>query len=259
MQFSKANAKIEALAAVAELLEYLANDRTVYSFDLISGHSCPMARDCKSRAVIGDDGRRHIEDGPATLFRCFSASQEVQYTALFNVRNGNYMALRGLTTEEMVEAITAVMPDDLGICRIHVGGDMFSEAYFLAWVEIARRNRDRLFYAYTKSLPYWVRNRAAVETLPNLVLTASRGGRCDSMIEEHGLRSVRVCYSEAEAGGLPIDHDDSHAACPSLRGDDFALLLHGTQPKGTEAAEALKSLKKSGTKHSYSRKAKAVA
>jgi len=64
-----------------------------------------------------------------------------------------------------------------------------------------------------------------------------------------------VCYTEAEAGVLPIDHDDSHAACPSLRGDDFALLLHGTQPKGTEAAEALKALRKSGTKHSYSRKA----
>jgi hypothetical protein len=173
------------------------------------------------------------------------------------IRAGNFEALRGLTTDQMVKRIVESMPADLGICRIHVAGDMFSESYFLAWVEIAGRFPDRLFYAYTKSIPYWVNNRAAVAAVPNLVLTASRGGRCDSMIDEHGLRDAKVCYSSAEAGNLPIDHDDSHAACPSLRGESFALLLHGTQPKGTEAAEALKSLRKSGTKHSYSRKAKA--
>jgi len=259
MKFSHANAKIEALMMVPELRRFLDDGRTVYSFDLLSGHSCPFAHDCRSKAVVGGDGRRHIEDGPHTRFRCFSASQEVQYTNVFNVRAGNFENLRGLTTEQIVERLIDAMPDALGICRIHVAGDMFSEAYFLAWLEVARRNPDRLFYAYTKSLPYWTNNRAAVEATPNLVLTASRAGRCDSMIEEHGLRSVRVCFNESEAGGLPIDHDDSHAACPSLRHDDFALLLHGTQPKGTDAAEALKALRKDGVKHSYSRKAKAVA
>jgi hypothetical protein len=258
LKFSNANAKIEALIQVPELRHFLADGRTVYSFDLLSGHSCPMARDCKSRAVVGDDGRRRIEDGPETEFRCFSASQEVQYTNVYNVRSGNFENLRGLTTEQIVERILAAMPDDLGICRIHVGGDLFSEAYLLAWVEIARRNPDRLYYAYTKSLPYWVANRALIEGTPNLVLTASRGGRRDDLIATHGLRSVKVCYTEAEAAGLPIDHDDSHAACPSLRDDDFALLLHGTQPKGSEAAEALKALKRDGVKHSYSRKTAAA-
>jgi hypothetical protein len=36
-----------------------------------------------------------------------------------------------------------------------------------------------------------------------------------------------------------------------LRNQDFALLIHGTQPKGSEAATALKALKGKG---SYSRK-----
>ena len=64
-----------------------------------------------------------------------------------------------------------------------------------------------------------------------------------------------MVYSEAEAValGLAIDHDDSHAARPSLRDQDFALLIHGTQPKGTKASEALKRLKGKG---SYSRKRK---
>ena len=65
-----------------------------------------------------------------------------------------------------------------------------------------------------------------------------------------------MVYSEQEAHdlGLAIDHDDSHAAKPSLRNQSFALMLHGTQPKGTEAAEALKILKRDNVKHSYSRK-----
>ena len=60
-------------------------------------------------------------------------------------------------------------------------------------------------------------------------------------------------FSEAEADalGLDIDHDDSHAARPSLAQQDFALLIHGTQPKDTEASKALKALKGKG---SYSRK-----
>ena len=86
-----------------------------------------------------------------------------------------------------------------------------------------------------------------------LVLTASYGGRYDYMIDQFHLRSAKVVFSEAEADklGLEIDHDDSHAARPSLKNQSFALLLHGTQPKGTSAATALKALKGVG---SYSRK-----
>jgi hypothetical protein len=95
--------------------------------------------------------------------------------------------------------------------------------------------------------------------LDNFVLTASYGGSDDYLIDELGLRSAKVVFSEAEAEklGLEIDHDDSHAARPSTRNQDFALLIHGTQPVGSEAAEALKLLKKNNVKHSYSRKVKA--
>ncbi len=54
--------------------------------------------------------------------------------------------------------------------------------------------------------------------------------------------------------GLEIDHDDSHAAVPEWRNNSFALLVHGVQPKGSKAAEALKILKRDKVKHSYSRK-----
>ena len=87
------------------------------------------------------------------------------------------------------------------------------------------------------------------------MLTASRGGRLDHLIDQHNLRESKVVFSEAEADalGYEIDHTDEHAAIPAIRSESFALLLHGTQPKGSEAAEALKILKKNKVKFSYSK------
>jgi len=114
-----------------------------------------------------------------------------------------------------------------------------------------------LFYAYTKSLKFWIQADAKNLIPDNLVLTASRGGRLDDLIESYNLRETIVVHSEQEAWdkGLEIDHDDSHAANPNSRDKDFALLIHGTQAKGSTAAEALKILKRNKVKHSYSRKA----
>ena len=95
MKFSKANAKIEALSKVPELAKYLEGKRKVYSFDLLSGYSCPFADKCLSKATM-IDGKRKIKDGPNTEFRCFSASQEVQYTNTYNSRKANFDALRGI-------------------------------------------------------------------------------------------------------------------------------------------------------------------
>ena len=77
----------------------------------------------------------------------------------------------------------------------------------------------------------------------NLVLTASRGGKFDDLIDVHGWKEAVVVYSEEEANELvlEIDHDDTHAA---FGNDHFALLIHGTQPKGSAASIALQKLKK---------------
>ena len=254
LKFSAANAKIEALQNVESLKPYL-EGKKVYSFDLLSGYSCPFANECLSKATVNSEGKRKIKDGPNTKFRCFSASQEVQYTNVYNLRSNNFDTLRKLDTREMIKEILAVMPKDMGVCRIHVAGDFFNEDYFYAWMVIANLNPHILFYAYTKSLRFWIANMDFVDHLPNFILTASFGGRVDELISEHGLRATKVVYSEEQADclNLDIDHDDSHAADPAMKNQDFALLIHGTQPKETEAAEALKLLRKNKVKHSYSR------
>lgn len=257
LKFSNANAKTQALANDAELAEYLQDNRKIYSLDLLSGWSCPHAKDCLSKAIVQDNGKRKIKDGRHTQFRCFSASQEVQYTNVYNLRKHNFDSLRGLHINDMIHELNQSMPKNAGIVRIHVAGDFFSRDYMLAWYMVASINPNVLFYAYTKSLRFWLTvNEYPI--LENFVLTASYGGRDDHLINEFGMRSAKVVFSQAEAEklGLEIDHDDSHAAKPSLRNQDFALLIHGTQPKGSAASEALRALKGKG---SYSRKKKEVA
>lgn len=242
LRFAPANAKLSALEARLGV--------TVYSFDLLSGVTCPFAQDCHSKAVLRADGSRSIQDGRRTLFRCFSASQEVAFTNVFRARQANTDAILPLAARSPMAAADALcdaLPDDAGCVRIHAAGDFKLLNYFDAWLEVATRNPDRRFYAYTKSLPFWVKR---LEALPaNFLLTASRGGKADCLIDEHGLREARVVFSEAEANalGLEIDHDDSHAALP---GPSFALLIHGIQPAGSEAGKAVRALRGRG---SYSR------
>lgn len=240
--FGKANAKLKGLEKKF--------GGKVSTFSVLSGHTCPYARECDSRAVESADGRRSILDGKHTEFRCFSASQEVQYTGVYNSRKNNseLIALAAVSVDAAAQAICENIPKNTTIQRIHVGGDFQTQAYFDAWCAAAIRCPNITFYAYTKSLPFWVKRLDTLSAIPNLVLTASRGGYKDRLIDEYNLRETIVVYSQAEADslGLEIDHDDSHAADPANRKNNFALLIHGTQPKGSDASVKLQALKKEG-------------
>jgi hypothetical protein len=241
--FSPANTKLKKLYNFKDLKPWLKDKRKVYSFDLISGHSCPFAKECYSKVVETPEGLR-VQDGIHTLFRCYSASQEAIYRNAYNKRKANMESVRNLTRDKVCRLLMDNKPKNMGVCRIHAAGDFISPTYFRGWMSFAEKTPDVLFYAYTKCLPYWVNNRFSIPD--NVILTASRGGRKDDMIEPNNLRSVKVVFSEQEANdlGLEIDQDDSHACNPNKRNDDFALLIHGIQPKGSEAATALQAVKR---------------
>jgi len=225
LKFNRGNAK-------------LGND--IFTFSLPAGYSCPGARECLSRAGRNGSG---IQDGLETKFRCFAASAEAQYPAVREQRWYNFDLLKGKTTEQMVQLIEASLPKKANLIRVHVSGDFFNESYFDAWMEVARKNPLRTFYAYTKSLHLWVSKLGEIPK--NFALNASRGGIHDWLIEAHNLKSAEVVFSEADAKakGLEIDHDDSHAY---KSGKSFALLIHGTQPAGSLASKAVSALKKLG-------------
>lgn len=157
----------------------------------------------------------------------------------------------------MVKRIHASLPKKATIIRIHVSGDFFNQKYFNAWVSVAKLNPSIIFYAYTKSLKYWLDYLDNDILPPNLKLTASWDGSNSKLIQHAELKYAKVVFSEEEAKNLnlEIDHDDSHAYGGNK---SFALMLHGTQPKGSMAAKAKNKLVASGVKHSYGRKTKRV-
>ena len=246
VKFNKANSKIKKL-------QRFLNDkrRRVYSLDLPAGRACPSAHLCKARAILDSvTGKRRVQDGPFTVFRCYAASDEARFGATYETRKRNFEALVGLSSKEMADTLCEALPLDAGIVRVHTSGDFFNAEYFYAWVEVARRHPEVIFYAYTKELKYMVPTNSEVYfgtagKPANLRLTASRGGRHDDLIDQYDLPEARVVYSKDEANGLglEIDNDDSHAMLQDGQ-TSFALLIHGTQPKGSEAGKAVYAIRK---------------
>lgn len=246
----KNNAKLVNLAKVM-------GNKKVYTFSTMSGYTCPAAKECLSK-VVETNGKYAIKDGPYTLFRCFSATQEAVYPAVRRQRQHNMQMLLSCLkdkypTEAIFNMFNNSIPKDAGIIRINVAGDIFNQSYFDALIKLAIYHPTVIFYAYTKSLNFWVRRLSEIPN--NFILTASYGGKYDDLIAKHNLRYAKVVFSEKEANdlGLEIDHDDSFAAKIEKKNISFALLLHGVQPKGSDAAVALKELKGKG---SYSHKKK---
>jgi hypothetical protein len=228
-------------------------------FNLPAGKTCPGALLCKSFAVVGEDGKRHIQDGKYTQFRCFAASGEVQYDSAFHNRANNLEmiidAMSNLTVVDLIHnSIQYHRTRNTKKVRIHESGDFFIGKYLDAWIDVAKRNPDLIFYCYSKSLELFL----GYELPENFYMTASYGGKWDNLIDAgHFTRySKVVMYEEdAQALGLEVDHDDSHC----LGDKPFALLVHNTQPKGSEWGKAIRNRRNVGKFSGYSAKQKVAA
>ena len=241
LKFGEPNAKLKKMTKKIGLV--------LKTFTLPAGHTCPAAKDCFSRA---DRVTGKVTDGPDTVFRCFMASAEARSPSLRKLVWHNLELIKEALKRDAQagfenmphtsQLINKSLPKKFDIMRVHVGGDYFSRQYLMAWIEVAKLNPDKVFYSYSKSL-HLFKQFALPE---NLVLTASRGGKHDDLIDLHGWKEALVVYSEEEAAerGLEIDHDDTHAAFGE---ENFALLIHGTQPAGSMASQALQAIKRKAT------------
>ena len=108
-----------------------------------------------------------------------------------------------------------------------MSGDFYSQDYFDMWLELCKRHKGVEFWAYTKSVNYWI-NR--LNKIPNnLVLTASRGGRYDDLIEKYNLKNVEIIKTKEQAKGRPIDLKDEQARKPNI---NFCLLDNFSKKSG---------------------------
>lgn len=243
LKFGRGNAKL--------------TDGTI-TFTLPAGFTCPHAKACKAFVREKSSGEKYIDDcQQPTSFqepvRCFAACSEARYAAVYQSVRHNLELLRQCReVSDFSNLISGSLPAAYDCVRIHVGGDFFSETYLLGWNEVAKANPDRLFYAYTKSLPFWVANLDKISA--NFVLTASYGGSHDELIERHGLKNVKIYFhpEDARADHVLIDHDDSLAKDPAIK--RFGLLLHGVQPKESRASAAIRRMNKEHIQYSYNGK-----
>ena len=239
LRFSFGNAKLPATTAI---------------FDLPAGYTCPGARECQSRYHRQDN---RIVDGKHTRFRCFAASQETRPNV--RARRDSNLKLIKQTTDIprlLVDSLNYRLERKTTHVRWHSSGDFFSYPYAKAVLVAAMETPDLIHYFYTKSLHFFL----DVPLPSNVYLTASYGGQYDRLIDEgHFPRNARVVCTEGEAAslGLAIDHDDSH--CYTGAPHPFALLVHGTQPKGSVTGKAIQLRKQQGAFVGYSKHRAPVA
>ena len=190
---------------------FIKNERyyrgVVYEWNLPTGSTCPFSEQC-TVTVNRATGKFKAVNGK---YKCYAAAPE-RFPAVREHRHGNFDYTR--------QGGVPIIPKGCKAVRIHAAGDFYNQAYFDTWLAVAKNNPSVEFWAYTKSIQYWV-NR--INDIPNnLILTASYGGRQDALIEQYKLKNVKVFTMIHQIPkDLQIDTNDDLAR---LRNVNFALL-----------------------------------
>lgn len=232
-------------------------------FSILSGVNCPFAHLCHSRAFpdapAGEKVRYFaVEQGLDGAFGCYSAGEEAQYPKVYGIRKRNSDLLKQAAslghdqftrTTMMVELLDESIKAADPRCkhekvRVHVGGDFYSYEYMWAWLRVAERHPNRKFYAYTKSLPFWLQHHIESHIPDNFTLVASSGGRADHYIDEYPdifkvVSHVVLDPNDPEQHKYPAEHGEDEM-CFQESGH-FDLILHGRQPQGPLSKQAKKN------------------
>tara|TARA_R110001606_G_scaffold374683_1_gene532607 strand:+ start:1057 stop:1659 length:603 start_codon:yes stop_codon:yes gene_type:complete len=73
--------------------------------------------------------------------------------------------------------------------RIHDSGDFYSIKYLAKWIQIAEYNKEVIFYAYTKSIKFFV---DGLLLPPNMKIIFSEGSKHDELINIKEHRHARI-------------------------------------------------------------------
>jgi hypothetical protein len=187
-----------------------------YEFNLPAGHSCPFAMDCK----ISVDRKTGKFNTTGTKFRCYAASAE-RFPGVRESRWKNF--------EDVLGGKRIELPKDAMFVRIHSSGDFFSQKYFDMWLDVCRKNPDVTFWAFTKSIQFWVNRLGQIPK--NFTLQASKGSLQDSLIGEYNLKYAEVFSNINDIPvGMPLDTNDLYA----MRGVESFALLDNNKYKKTQ-------------------------
>jgi len=168
---------------------------------------CPFAKDCV-KYCYAQKGNYRFPSVKKGLNKRYELSKKEEFVTIMNANI-------------LLERPTHV--------RIHDSGDFYSIAYLNKWIEIAKANKDVIFYAYTKSIPFFKRNKQNNNNwlLPNnLKIIFSEGSKKDNLINTTKDRHSRIfkdIKSLLSAGYINASDNDLNAITENKK---VGLLLH---------------------------------
>lgn len=114
-----------------------------------------------------------------------------------------------LSRDHLPWHIAAMLDAGSACVRIHDAGDFLSEEYLLAWLAIASRTPDVLFYCYTKEVALF-KHTAAEAAPPNFLWCYSMGGRQDHLVDKDRDYHADVFPDEAAVEAAGYYSQDAH-------------------------------------------------
>tara|TARA_R110000744_G_scaffold304025_1_gene412599 strand:- start:1306 stop:1929 length:624 start_codon:yes stop_codon:yes gene_type:complete len=114
--------------------------------------------------------------------------------------------------------------------RIHDSGDFYSIKYLQKWIQIAEFNPSIIFYAYTKSIKFFVNDLFPdTDTLllpDNMKIIFSEGSKTDELINAREHRHARIFKTSEElnaAGYIDASENDLQAITDNKK---VGLIFH---------------------------------
>lgn len=128
---------------------------------------CPFAKDC--------------------IKYCYAQKGNYRYPSVQKGLNKRYKLSK---TDEFVPMMNAtILLERPTHVRIHDSGDFYSVKYLNKWIQIAKDNKDVIFYAYTKSIKFFINGLLLPK---NLKIIFSEGSKTDNLINVNKHRHARI-------------------------------------------------------------------
>jgi len=153
------------------------NNMRVLNFSLpayktITGKTvCPFAKDC--------------------VKYCYAQKGNYKYPSVIKGLNNRYELSK--TTDFVPKMNATIILERPTHVRIHDSGDFYSVAYLKKWVTIANDNKEVIFYAYTKSIKFFING---IKLPKNLKIIFSEGSKTDNLINVNKHRHARIFKSK---------------------------------------------------------------
>jgi len=166
------------------------------AYKTIKGQTvCPFAKDC--------------------IKYCYAQKGNYKYPNVIKGLNNRYELSK---TADFVPKMNAtIILERPTHVRIHDSGDFYSPTYLQKWLDIATQNKDVIFYAYTKSIKFFING---LKLPKNLKIIFSEGSKTDNLINTDKDRHARIFKSKEllqAAGYIDASNNDLKAITSNKR------------------------------------------